>query len=144
MCYTSQLQVQRKLGLRNAHLNLCNHLHPEDPQSVSHVAHVLNHDLLQQRRQFLQGVVVGVVHPCLYEDPVVGLQLKVFGDVVNYYYFAEISPQLAQILKYKSNISYLDIKRAIPIGVLPIKSMRNIFFLVQRIQDPVSILKNDN
>jgi hypothetical protein len=49
------------------------------------ILHFLVDDLCQKRRQLKQACVVRVGDPCFNKNTVVGLELKVFSDVVHYY-----------------------------------------------------------
>ena len=107
------------------------HLISKLSQGITYVRNLLLHDLFQERCEFGQGCVVLVIEPGFDEDAVVWLKLEVFGNVVYDYCFGKVATNTAQIF----NENWAVGKR-----MLSIKSVLYSLFLVDLIQNPVSIL----
>lgn len=63
-------------------------------QELSHIKNALSYQTLQDRLQFLQLRVPGVVVPADNVDPVVWLHVKILGNIVDNKGFPDVSAQL--------------------------------------------------
>ena len=127
------LSIQAELWVGDALGDLLQHLVAEASQCITHVRHLLLHDLLEERGQLRQGCVVLVVEPRLDEDAVIRLEHEVLGHVVDNDRLRQVSADAAQILHKNM---------AVGGGVLPIQAVGDAFRLVNLVKDPVSILNN--
>mmetsp|Transcript_84257 Transcript_84257/g.181673 ORF Transcript_84257/g.181673 Transcript_84257/m.181673 type:complete len:233 (-) Transcript_84257:696-1394(-) len=61
------------------------------------ILRLILHNLAEERNEFFQACVFGVVEPSCYENAVFRVDLEVFSQIVNYEHFGHISAQLLDV-----------------------------------------------
>lgn len=119
------------MRLQAPFFDIVDHLVSKLLQRESHIRHTLQHDFFQLWHQFHQSVIFWVLEPTFNVYPVLGLQLEILGDIINYDHFTQIPSKLAQIL-------YMVIRLAI--CVLPILPIMDPVISIQSIQNPIRVI----
>lgn len=131
---------QAKLRINNSFLNLFKHLVTEFAEGLTHILNILLYDLFKQGSQFEQGSISHVFEPGFDENTVIGLQDKVFSNVVDNYAFIQGSSNFTQVFNEDHSSGR---------GMLSVKTVRNAFLFVDLVKHPVSVVlhgssKNDD
>ena len=123
--------IKTKLRISNPLSYLIKHLIPKSSKSITHIRHLLLHNLFQKRGKFWQSCVIHVIEPTFYENSVVWLQLKVFGHIVYNYSFWEISSDSTQVLHEHWSVRQ---------SVLSVQSVLYSFLFIDLVEYPIGIL----
>lgn len=119
--------------IRDPSRHLSDHISPEQFQSISHVRQgrgLCYSD--EERRKLEEGSVPGVREPRLDENAVLGLELEVFRDVVDYDGSGEVSADAGEVL-------HIEAARG-GRRMLPVQSVADELGVRQVAQGPVGVV----
>lgn len=90
-----------------------------------------DYNLLKQGDEIVERSVVFFSEPGLYENTVFSVLPKIFGQVIYYNYFVQVSTKIVQVFVEAATVVR---------DVFPVEAVRNMAVLIDFVQYPVCVL----